>query len=189
MATLEPLEREKIIAFLRALDLKTSRGTTLYIIGGAAVTLAYAPDNRTSDIDVIGANEEVVANGGKDSELASEFGVYISPLDEITFSVPTGWKDRCELQDLGLNELVVKTADRYDIVLGKIARLEPRDIEDINAMHEKHGLDMELLLNRLNDNLGEVKNSQGYRNNAKMLFRLLGRSIDFKSGEAEFFEI
>ncbi len=189
MATLESLERKKIVAFLRALDLKTSHRITLYIIGGAAVTLAYAPENRTSDIDVIGASEEVVVNGGKDSELAHEYGVYISPLDEITFSVPIGWKERCELQGLGLNKLVVKTADCYDIVLGKIARLEPRDIEDINAIQKKHGIDMALLLARLNDNLDEVKHSHGYRNNAKILFAMLGIPIDFKSGKAEFFEI
>lgn len=188
MATLESPERKRIISFLRALDRKASHQTTLYIIGGAAVTLAYAPDNRTSDIDVVDVSAEVVAIGGKDSDLAQEYGVYISPLEDITFSVPFGWKKRCILRDFSLEKLTVKTADHYDIVLGKVARLETPDIEDIKAIQKMHGIDIELLLDRLNDNLIEVKRSQGYRNNAKILFQMLGRSIDFKSGKAGFLE-
>jgi hypothetical protein len=186
LAAIEPAERQRITAFLQALDQKSRRKATFYVIGGAAVTLAYAPDNRTADIDVIEATEEVVALGGKDSDLAQEFGVYISPLDEITFAAPAGWKARCEPLDVGLKKLSIKTADRYDIVLGKTARFEPRDIEDIRAIQVRHRLDPVLLLDRLNSNLDEIKNFPSYRHNCALLFELLGRPIVFRSGKAKF---
>ena len=186
MATIESAERQIIIAFLQAVDRRARRKTTLYIIGGAAATLAYAPDNRTADIDVIEAAEEVVALGGKDSDLAREFGVYISSLAAITFAAPAGWKERCETQELGLTKLIIKTADRYDIILGKLARFEPQDIEDIMAMNEHKQLDAALLLDRLSANLDEVRNTRGYRENARLLFQMLGRPIAFASGQAAF---
>ena len=186
MATIEPAQYQKIIAFLQALDEKARRKATLYTIGGAAVTLAYAPDNRTADIDVIEATEEVVELGGKDSDLAKEFGIHIEPLLEINFAAPAGWKERCQVLEIGLRKLRIKTAEAYDIVLGKLARFEPRDIEDIRAMQISHSFDPALLLDRLNNNLSEIKNSEGYRNNSKLLFEMLGQPIVFRSGRAEF---
>lgn len=186
MASIESVQKSGIIGFLQALDKQVRRKTTLYIIGGAAVTLAYAPDNRTSDIDVVLAAEEVVELGGAGSDLAQEFGVYIQPLVELSFSAPDGWKDRCEAHDLSLKKLIVKTADRYDIILGKVARLEQRDIEDILAMNATDGIDMHILMTQLNDNLKEVRNSAGYRNNVKLIFEMLGRPIEFKAGKAQF---
>ncbi len=166
--------------------MKVRRQSTLYTIGGAAVSLAYAPDNRTSDIDVVQAADEVIQFGGAGSALAREFGVYISPLDEITFSVPQGWKSRCEVQALGLKNLTVKTADRYDLILCKVARLEQPDFEDIQAIKQNAGIDPDSLIARLNNNLREIKNSAEYRNNAKLLFEVLGRPIEFKDGKARF---
>ena len=186
MATIEPDEYRRIVAFLQALDGKARHKAILYVIGGAAVTLAYAPDNRTADVDVIDATEEVIRLGGEDSVLASEFGLHIQPLSEISFAAPAGWKERCQILDMNLQKLSIKIADSYDIILGKVARLEPRDVEDIEAMHAGQGFDPALLLDRLNNNLSEVKNSAGYRNNCRVLFEMLGRPIVFKRGRAEF---
>jgi Nucleotidyltransferase of unknown function (DUF6036) len=186
LAQLEPTQKSEIVAFLKALDENIQSKTVLYIIGGAAVTLAYAPGNRTSDIDVVQATAEVVKLGGAGSALAQEFGVYISPLQEITFSALAGWKDRCESHNLGLKKLTVKTADRYDIVIGKVSRFEQPDIEDILAINSSGEIDLEVLINRLNQNLQEVKRFPAYRNNAELLFEMLGRPIEFKDGKAKF---
>lgn len=80
----------------------------------------------------------------------------------------------------------MKTADRYDIILGKVARLEPRDIEDIQAINRNAGIDPGSLIARLNDNLREIKDSVGYRNNAQLLFEVLGLPIEFRNGKAQF---
>lgn len=83
--------------------------------------------------------------------------------------------------------LEVRVADAYDVVLGKLARLEQKDIDDILAMVRAGHVEPGTLLNRLNDNLAEVKCFLQYRQNAKLLFsEFLERPIVFKGGKARF---
>ncbi|MHB1465443.1 MAG: DUF6036 family nucleotidyltransferase [Thermoleophilia bacterium] len=187
MAPIEAAEYQRIIDFLKALDNKLNKRALLYLIGGGAITLAYAPENRTADIDVIDVNEEITRLGGIESELAKEFGVYISPLFDITFSAPSGWRSRCRLLELDLQKLEIRVADPYDITLGKIARLEPKDIEDILSLTEAGQIEIDRLLERLNDNLIEVNKFPHYRQNALLLFGdILKQPIVFKHGRARF---
>lgn len=187
MAPIEPAEYQRIIDFLKALDKKLKKRSTLFLIGGGAITLAYSPDNRTADIDVIDVDEGLARLGGIDSDLAQDYGVYLSPLFDITFSVPSDWRSRCRLVELGLHKLEIRVADPYDIVLGKLARLEPKDIEDILALTQAGHIEVDTLLDRLNDNLAEVKKFSHYGKNASLLFGdILERPIVFKQGRARF---
>lgn len=187
MAPIEPAEYLRIIDFLKALGKKVKKRATLYLIGGGAITLAYAPQNRTADIDAIDVDEEIVRLGGIESELAQEYGVYISPLFDITFSAPSDWRSRCRLLDLDLQKLEVRVADPYDIALGKLARLELKDVEDILSLTEAGQIEVDRLLDRLNDHLVEVKKVPHYRQNALLLFGdILERPIVFKRGRALF---
>ena len=187
MAPIEAAEYQRIIDFLRALDKKVGKRATLYLIGGGAITLAYAQENRTADIDAIGVDEEIARLGGKESKLAQEFGVYISPLFDITFSAPSDWRSRCRLLELDLKKLEIRVADPYDIALGKLARLEIKDIEDILSLMQAGQIEIDRLLNRLNDNLIEVKKFPHYRQNALLLFGdILEKPIVFKQGRARF---
>lgn len=182
-----PVEYQKIVSFLVALDEKLTSSATLYVIGGSAVTLAYYPDNRTSDIDVIGAEEEVTRLGGSESGLARKFGVHISEVSDISFAVPDGWRNRCQQVELGLKKLIIKAADPYDIILGKLARFEPKDIDDLIALKRSGYVDAEKLIICLNNNLKEVKRTQEYRQNVLLLFNvILKRQIAFKAGKAYF---
>ena len=53
MAPIEAAEYQRIIDFLKALDNKLNKRALLYLIGGGAITLAYAPKNRTADIILV----------------------------------------------------------------------------------------------------------------------------------------
>lgn len=187
MAPIEPAEYQRIIDFLKAIDRKLMKRSTLFLIGGGAITLAYARDNRTADIDAIDVDERIASLGGAGSDLAQEFGVYISPLFDITFSVPSDWRSRCRLLELGFQKLEVRVADPYDIVLGKLARLEPKDIEDILALAQAGHLEAGSLLDRLNENLSAVKKFSHYGQNALLLFSdILERPVVFRQGRARF---
>ena len=187
MASTEPAEYQRIVDFLKALDKELNKQATLFIVGGGAITLAYVPGNRTSDIDAIEVDGEIDRLAGIDSELAQEFGVYISPLFDINFSVSGDWRSRCRLVDIGLKKLEIKVGDPYDIVLGKLARLEFKDIEDIMSLKEVGQIEVEPLLARLNENLEEVEKFTHYRQNALLLFGdILEHPIAFKRGRAEF---
>jgi len=53
LAPIEAAEYQRIIDFLKALDNKLNKRALLYLIGGGAITLAYAPENRTADIILV----------------------------------------------------------------------------------------------------------------------------------------
>lgn len=176
---------ENIVRFLKKLDqsLSAKQIIDLYLIGGAAITLAYDNQNRTSDLDFIEPPEVIINMGSEKSDLAKQFKVYVSALAEINFSAPADWKEKCHLIKLGLKSIKIHIPCVEDIVLGKIARLEPKDFEDIIALYEKKVLDPRKLCERLKENKKELR-EHGYRNNTKLLFKeIFGLNLVFEKGE------
>ena len=178
---------EQIISFLNELDNRLSDKTpiTLYLIGGGAVTLAYDPENRTADLDFIDPPDRLSEIGGKGSPLAQRYHIYVSALAEINFSVPSDWKDHCHPLDIPLKHFQIMIPCVEDIVLGKIARLEPKDFEDILGMKERGLLNPENLVDRLAQNKKELQNLS-YRNNVKLVFQeIFQLKIRFAKGKVE----
>lgn len=179
-------EYRQIISFLKELDKKVNKLAAIYLIGGGAITLAYDRQNRTSDLDVIDPPDEITKIGGTKSDLALKYKVGISPLSEITLSAPADWKDKCHLIDLGFKNLMIYVADIHDLILGKIARLEPRDIQDINSLISHPNFNLNKLVERLNENKNEFLNNLTYKNNVKLLFELVfGLKLIFREGQAK----
>lgn len=177
---------EQILSFLKDLDkqITPSIPFELYLIGGAAITLAYDHQNRTADLDLIDPPEILSETGNELSSLARKHRVYISSLAEINFSVPKDWKSKCHLVKLPLKNIRLKVPCVEDLVLGKMARMEPKDFEDIFALAALKILDPEKLLLRLNDNLKKLKN-EVYRNNARLLFKeVFHKKLSFSKGKA-----
>lgn len=178
-------QHEQIINFLKDLDAEISfkDKSHLYLIGGSAITLAYDPGNRTADLDFIDPPDILLQKGGPASGLANKYHVYISAVPEINFSVPEDWRIKCRPIKFGLKNLEVFIPCIEDILLGKMARLEPKDFEDILGLHEKKLLDHKKLLHRLRQNKKELREIS-YRNNAKLLFReIFGRDLVFVKGD------
>lgn len=183
-------EYHAILSFLDVLDqrLYGHGRLTVYLIGGAAITLAYDQENRTADLDLIDAPAILETIAGKESSLAKHHHVYISCLDEIIFSAPSDWRTRARpvILPKPLRHLDIRVACAEDICLGKLARLEIRDIEDIEALFAQRQLSTDTLLSRLNQNIAALKQLE-YRNNVKLLFdEILNRPISFRAGRVYF---
>ena len=180
---------EQKLSFLRAFDQAIDQPVTLYLIGGAAITLAYDFQNRTTDLDAVAPNQSVLVLAGKDSELAQKFRLYIQSVSEIGLSVPKDWKKHCELLELPqLTRIKIYVANLHDIILGKTARLEPRDLNDLMSLKAKKLIDLDFLLTRLNENRAEFRKNLEYRQNAILLFKVLGKPINFSESKAKFAE-
>ncbi|KKK78338.1 hypothetical protein LCGC14_2844580 [marine sediment metagenome] len=175
----------QIVKFLSALDKKIEKKTKLYLIGGSTITLTLDRKNRTEDIDVVDVEKKITDLAGKDSELAKKFNVYIHKMYEIDFSAPKDWRDIAKpIDGLSLNNLDLRAADVHDVVLGKFARLHPKDFEDITALNKNGHINIDFLLKRLNQNTKELMNLE-YKNNVKLAFELIfGNKIIFRQGQA-----
>ena len=166
------MESDQIILFLRELDshLNFRTPVTLYLAGGAAITLVYDHENRTADLDFVDLPGTLMRKGGQNSSLAKKYRVYLSHLPEISFSVPSDWRTKCTKLPETFSNFEIQVASLEDIVLGKLARLEPKDFEDIISLYESKFLNPEKLLSRLRNNKKELMKLE-YRNNAKLLFK------------------
>lgn len=170
-------------AFLKELDVSVDRPATLYLIGGSAVTLAYDDENRTVDLDFIDPPEFLIKKAGPGSELSRRYKIHVSSVSETSFSVPKDWRRECRELSLGLQKLRILVPSVEDIVLGKTARLEPKDFEDILGLKNLKLIDADRLAKRFQDNQDDLGNVE-YRNNVKLLFReIFGRNVSFENGK------
>ncbi len=173
-----------IVNFLKALDGQLKEQVELYIIGGGSITLCFDKENRTADIDAVEAPEIVLQLAGEDTDLANKHNLYIQKVSDIGFAAPKDWRQKVKLVDLGFKNLKLYIADVHDVVLGKIIRLEPKDLDDIGSLYEKGLVDLNYLLQRLNQNKKELLNIE-CRNNAKLAFELIfNKKLIFRQGRA-----
>lgn len=180
---MNPAGYEQIIAFLSKVDALMKQPLTGYLFGGAAITLAYDHENRTFDLDLVGANSEMIASFGSNSELAQKYHVYLSDLPEINLAIPQGWRLRAKTLAVGLKLITLKAADPYDIFISKLPRLEPKDIEDMQSLIKNGYVRVEKLLKELNKNIKEFKVNPAYLNNVKLAFLLcFSKKISVKQG-------
>lgn len=177
---------QQIIKFLEELDRLLTAKFDLYIIGGGSITLFYDHQNRTVDIDAVEVGKEIITIAGKKSALAQKHKVYIQKVSEIGFSSPKDWRNKAKaVESLKLKNLKIFVADIHDVVLGKFARLEPRDRKDISDLYNKGLIDVVYLLQRLNQNKKELM-KQKYKNNAKLAFEeIFNKKLIFQQGKAK----
>lgn len=163
---------ESLRAFLQELDksLSSKENLKLYLIGGSAITLAYDDENRTADLDFIDPPAMLVEKAGLKSPLSQKYRIHASSVAEINFSVPKNWRDLCRKLPLALKKLEIWVPTVEDIILGKLARLEPKDFEDIIGLRDLKRIDLARLIQRLEENREELKHVE-YRNNVKLMFR------------------
>ncbi len=176
---------ESLHAFLKELDesLPSKKPLKLYLIGGSAITLAYDDENRTADLDFIDPPDFLVEKAGPKSVLAHKYRIHASSVAEINLSVPKDWRNQCRKLPLGLRKLEIWVPTVEDIVLGKLARLEPKDFEDIIGLRDLKRLDLPRLVKRLDENRDELKHAE-YRNNVKLMFReVFERTVYFEKGK------
>ena len=164
-------ELERILRFLKELDegITADVPLDLYLVGGGAITLAYDHENRTADLNFIDPPTDFEKRRGKDSPLALKHGIYVSSVYAINLTIPNDWRNRCQLLDIPMKRLRIFVASVEDIVLGKLARMEPKDLEDIFSLYDHHLLDPNKIIDRLRQNKKELQKPE-YRNNVKLLF-------------------
>ena len=166
--TKEDLERA-----VRALarEFKTD---TVFIIGSQAILLSWpdAPEamRGSPEIDAYPENAklwEIEARKGADLSLeASEHihglfgegslfhsthGFYIDGVDEGTARLPEGWHNRAMVRSFNVDGRVVKAIapSPDDLIVSKLARLDDKDKDFVEAYHRARPLDIELIEKRI----------------------------------------
>ena len=97
------------------------------------------------------ASEHIYGLFGPNTPFHQTHGFYIDGVDETTAKLPNGWRQRAiEVRDQVDGRIVVGVAPSpEDLVVSKIARLDPRDRVFVEAIHKKRPLDLRLVEDRI----------------------------------------
>jgi hypothetical protein len=166
-----PEDLERVV---RALA-REFRTDTVFIVGSQAI-LAGMPDapevvRQSPEVDAFPGNasiweiaEEELAPGvkplasehinaifGRGSPFHETHGFYIDGVDETTAKLPKGWLARAVVANVQVDGRTVRAIapTPVDLIVSKIARLDPRDRQFTEAIHQKRPLDLKLVEERI----------------------------------------
>ena len=149
--------RDELTRFLESVDAHLSKPKHVILIGGAAASLAYGIPRVTTDIDTINDItdlEEALRLARSDTGLDVPFqsvGIYDAPYH---------YEDRLTPVDLGLKKLRITVPEKHDLALMKIVRGQENDLEAIQQIADKVGLDMVTLVDRFKNEMTHVIGGQ-----------------------------
>lgn len=140
-------------AFLADIDQSLSEPVELHCVGGFVLTTVYGIPRTTADLDYIDvvplqAMEELERVAGRDSDLAKKHKVFLQFVGLSDY--PEDYKSRLIPLSLGLKKLTLLTFEPYDLLLSKLTRNSPKDMEDVRALVKTLGLKFSALLKRFN---------------------------------------
>lgn len=142
--------RDQILRFLAEVDERLDGPVALEVIGGAAALLAYGARRPTKDID------SFVPIDPKILRAASKVAHRV-PLDQATVADPPyNYEDRREMLDLPLRNLTIVVPERHDLFLMKAVRAMRNDDEVLQEMHEVDPFDLDTLVERYRDEMGQA---------------------------------
>jgi hypothetical protein len=139
-------------AFLKEVDQRLVSAVELHCLGGFVLAAAYGLPRPTGDVDYVAAiPTDSVADleeiAGRDSALAKRYGLHFQ---QVTVAeVPDGYEERLtELFAGQLSRLRLLALEEHDLVLAKLVRNSPVDMEDAKFLAQSGKLNAKILKQR-----------------------------------------
>jgi hypothetical protein len=97
------------------------------------------------------ASEYIFKNFGEGSQFHDTHGFFIDGVDETTATFPRGWKSRAVRAKIEVDGRMVEgvAPSPVDLVVSKLARLDPKDRWFVEAIHKAKPLDLKLVQQRI----------------------------------------
>ena len=140
------------VAFLKEVDGLLGGPVELHCLGGFVLAVAYGLPRPTADVDYITAiPSDVVTDlegiAGRGSALARKHGLYFQHV--TVADVPEDYEGRLtQLFPGEFSRLRVRALDVHDLVLAKLVRNSPVDLEDAKFLADTGNLNEKVLRER-----------------------------------------
>lgn len=154
--------------FLRALDDRLDEKNEMVVIGGAAAALRYGATRATKDIDTWNNISSAVERAAVGAREATGLDI---PIERAAVAdAPYFYEERLHELSGIFQKLVLFVPERHDLALMKVVRGDRHDVDVIAEIHENEPLDLQILLDRFEEEMSHViKDEQILR----LQFRLL----------------
>lgn len=151
-------DRSELLTFLRALDRHLDERTTLVVVGGAAASVEYRAETRTSDVDVMEMREGSEIDLARAVEEACRQTGLAIDVDAATITeLPYGYEERLRpVRGQRLAKLQIWVPEKYDLALSKMLRGYPHDLDAVEGMHGHHPLSKTTLVTRFEEELMNI---------------------------------
>ena len=137
---------DEVTRFLEAIDGNLDGPFRLIIIGGSALAIGYSVDVATKDIDAL---DSAVIRIEAAAELARrETGLAIPLGPTGVWEMPYNFEDRLQRVLPHLTKLEVQVPEAHDLALSKLMRGNENDFLQIEELHRRRSLDMNVLIER-----------------------------------------
>lgn len=144
-------------SFLRDVDSGLSEAVQLHCLGGFVLCVCWGLPRPTGDVDFISVEPIQVAGtletlAGRGSKISEKYGLH---LQYVTVAdVPENYEERLvEICPGMLSHLRLFALELHDVILAKLVRNHPVDLEDAKFVSKKDLLDRSVLRDRYHGEL------------------------------------
>jgi hypothetical protein len=152
--------------FLTEVDHSLSEVVELHCAGGFVLTAVHGISRTTADLDYISAiphqaTKELERIAGWGSDLARRHKVFLQVVGGVS-DYPENYESRLTSLPLGLKKLTLRILEPYDLLLSKLTRNSPKDMQDVQALVQKLKLEFDVLLERFRTEMSWVSRRDGH---------------------------
>lgn len=160
--------------FLAEVDQSLSNAVELHCVGGFVLTAAYGIPRTTNDLDYISAiphesHADLENVAGRNSLLAKKHRVYLQAVGIA--DCPEDYEGRLVTLPFRLQKLTLKFLDPYDLILSKLTRNSPKDMEDVRWLAQNLGLEFGVLMERFDREMDWVPNRERHEQTLKIFWK------------------
>ena len=149
---------EPWLSFLTEIDSSIESEVSFHCFGAFAITLLYGLPRATSDVDVMSAAvgnhyDELETLAGKNSALHKKHRVYLDLVGSIA-TVPDHYEHRLiSISPTTFEKIKFYVMEIHDIILSKLNRNSPKDIQDVQHLAKVSEIDTQFLRERYQQEL------------------------------------
>ena len=143
---------DELRRFLEGVDGALRGQTEIVVIGGAAAALEYGVATGTRDIDTWTSVQDDLMIAVERARQAT--GLAVPFAQSGVADGPADFESRLERALPHLRRLTVMVPEKHDLVLMKVLRADEHDLQAIEAIHERSPLDLGVLLDRYQGEMG-----------------------------------
>lgn len=149
---------EPWFSFLQEIDESLTSEVSFHCFGGFAIAMLYGLPRETSDVDVVAAvlrdsYEGLQTIAGKGSKLHQKYMIYLDLVGTIAV-LPDNYDDRLiQVETSTFHSIRLLVMEPHDIILAKLGRDAPKDIQDVMYLAKVAEIDTDVLRSRYRSEL------------------------------------
>jgi Nucleotidyltransferase of unknown function (DUF6036) len=160
--------------FLTDVDRSLPESVELHCMGGFVLAAVYGIPRTTNDLDYISANPsrahaELNRIAGQDSDLARKHKVFLHKVGVADY--PENYESRLTTLPLGLKKLILRLLEPYDLLLSKLTRNNPKDMQDVQALAKKLDLKFDVLIERFRTEMSWVSRREWHEQTLTVVWK------------------